>query len=409
METARSKTDAQPAKRASRLRVAIPVVAVVVLVLVGACSWAARGYLSSRHAADQVAARFSEVYGGTVHVDAVDIGTDHSTLQGVRLLEDGGEDLEPWLVVDEVRADLGALALLNDNPTATRVDLRHASVTLRIDESGHLLTRIPRASDRKHALPNLNLTDGTVTFRQAGREAFVVHNVEADLEMDNGAFVLRGRASDPSWGDWSVSGRIDSETGAGETRLETMRVDLTVANLRTIPFVTPNVWDQVQAEGTTPVDFTFRFDPPSASWKYRITIHPENAWVHVNAIDLRADQVAGEVIIEDGTVTLNDLHGRTADGDIRTSADMDFRKRPKEMNFRIGVAGVDIRRLPKTWHIPALPVYRLKGEANLKVMVGGEPKVLTTGGGTGFINNALPVKLVYEGNRPHFTFSGSHP
>jgi hypothetical protein len=403
METASANPEVPPMKRASRLRVIIPILAVGVMVLVGAFAWAAHGYLSSRHAADQVAARLSEVYGGHVHLESVDIGTDRSELKGMRLYEDDGEDDEPWLVVDGARADMGAWALFGDNPAASNLELQGATITLRIDEAGHLLTRIPRPAEKKRPLPNLHLHDGTLIFRQLGRPALTVRGIEAQMELENGRYVVQGKTIDSEWGEWTATGTINPETGAGEAQFQTNQVHLTIDQLRSLPFVSKNVWDQVQAHGTTPVDFTFRFDPPAGAWKYRIVLHPERAWVHVQAIDLIADQVKGEVIIEDAVVTLKDLKGHTADGEIHTSADMDFRKRPKELDFHVGVSGVDIRRLPRSWKIPIFVVGRLKGEAVLKVVVGGDPHVLTTGGGDGFINHALPVKLVYEGNRPHFT------
>jgi hypothetical protein len=406
MEAAKESTGIQPMKRARRRRLLIPILALVVLAFVAAFAWAARGYLSSRHAADQVADRLAAIYGSRVRLDSVNIGTDRSALQGVRLFEEGDEENDPWLVVEEMQVDIGAWALFGDDPAPSRLELNGASVTLRFDSDGHLLTRIPRPTEKNRPLPNLHLSDGTLVLRQTGRPDLIVHGIDAHLEQEDGTFVVRALTNDPHWGAWTATGTIDPATGAGETRLQNPRADLTMAKLRTLPFVSSNVWEEVQAEGTTPVDFTFRFDPAAGSWKYRIVLHPESTWVHVRAIDLRADQVQGEVIIEDGMVTLSDLHGRTADGDIQTSAAMDFRKRPKEMHFRVCVANVDIRRLPKSWRIPLLVVGRLKGEAVLKVLVGGEPRVLTAGGGDGLINNAVPVKLVYEGNHPRFTFSG---
>jgi translocation and assembly module TamB len=404
MESAKETTGSEPIKQARR-RLIIPVLTLAAAAVVGAFAWAARSYLSSRHAADQVAARLSAIYGGLVGVDAVDIGTDRSTLHGVRLYEEDGEENDPWLVVEGLKADIGAWALFGDSPAASNLDLKGATLTLRLDENGHLLTRFPRPAERKRPFPNLHVKDGTVIFRQAGRLPMTIRGIEAQMELEGSRFVLQGRTDDPHWGEWSATGTIDPETGAGDARFQAKKVDLTLAKLRSLPFVGTNVWDQVQAHGETPVDFTLRFSPAAGSWKYRIVLKPENAWVHVQAIDLVADQVKGEVIIEDAMVTLNELHGRTADGDIQTSADMDFRKRPKELDFRVGVAGVDIRKLPKSWHIPILAIGRLKGEAVLRVVVGGDPRVQTTGGGEGLVNNVLPVKLIFEKNHPHFSLS----
>src|SRR6516165_11528680 len=122
MESAKETTGSEPIKQARR-RLIIPVLTLAAAAVVGAFAWAARSYLSSRHAADQVAARLSAIYGGLVGVDAVDIGTDRSTLHGVRLYEEDGEENDPWLVVEGLKADIGAWALFGDSPAASNLDL----------------------------------------------------------------------------------------------------------------------------------------------------------------------------------------------------------------------------------------------------------------------------------------------
>jgi hypothetical protein len=267
-----------------------------------------------------------------------------------------------------------------------------------------MLTKIPRPAG-KRKLPAINITDSTVTLRQEGRPPLVVRGVDATLELDEGEIQLHGTVTDPTWGDWSVSARVAAEGGAGEMTLETERTEATMAKLTNLPFVSPVVWEQVQVEGPTPCRLTLRFDPATGSCKYRIAAAPESASVFIRSISLHAEQVKGEVVIEDGFVQLNNLHGRTADGDIETTGDLDFRIRPRVMNFHIKVNHVDIHRLPKSWHIPPLAVGRLNGKADLKVTVGGEPHVLTTGGGKGAINGTIPIALTADASGFHFSLT----
>jgi hypothetical protein len=173
--------------------------------------------------------------------------------------------------------------------------------------------------------------------------------------------------------------------------------------LRSIPFVSPKVWDQVQVEAQTPVQFRLRFDPAADSWKYRVAMRPEHASVYVKAISLQSDQVEGSVIVEDGLVTLHDLHGRTADGGIQTSAELDFRKPLRQMSFTVGVSRVDIHQLPRAWRLPVLVGGRLTGDARLNVEVGGDPPVLTTGEGKGRVNGTVPVHMRANATGFHFS------
>jgi hypothetical protein len=73
------------------------------------------------------------------------------------------------------------------------------------------------------------------------------------------------------------------------------------------------------------------------------------------------------------------------------------------MRFSISVSRVDIHRLPKAWRLPVLVGGRLTGQAELNVIVGGEPHVLTTGDGKGLLNGALPVHLRANASGFHFS------
>ena len=99
-------------KRAGRLLVSLTLVA----LLVAACAWGARAYLTSRHAANKVAAQIAAFYGGPLQLDSVDIGMGGSSVRGLRLFEAEGEEYEPWLTVESARADLSAWDLLGDDP-----------------------------------------------------------------------------------------------------------------------------------------------------------------------------------------------------------------------------------------------------------------------------------------------------
>jgi hypothetical protein len=284
------------------------------------------------------------------------------------------------------------------------LELNGASLKLRFDAAGRLLTRIPpQPATKQRTWPRIHLHNCTVAIQQLGRPEFTVQGVEALLEPGQETLAARGTVSDPYWGNWTLCGKIDPQTGRGESLLATDRADVSMAKLRAIPFISTNVWEQVQVDAQTTVQFRMVFDPAAGSWKYRAEMHPEQAKVYVKAIALQSDRVEGSVIVEDGLVTLKELHGMTADGGIGTNAQLDFRKALREMTFSITVNRVDTRRLPKSWHLPVLFGGRLTGNALLQVTVGGEPHVLTTGEGKGRLNDTLPVRMFANATGFHFS------
>jgi hypothetical protein len=381
--------------------------AVLVLALLGVvatCAWAAHSYLTSGRAAEKVSAQLASLYDGPLQLDAVDIGIAGSSVSGLRFFEAEGGAPEPWLTVEHASADLSLWNLLADNPMPGRLDLDGALLRLRFDAAGRLLTRIPaQPSAKQRAWPSLNFHNCTVAIQQLGRAEFTVHGVEASLKPDQGTLVAKGTVADSYWGTWTLSGKIDPQTGRGESLLATERTDVSMAKLQAIPFVSPNLWEQVHVDAQTTVQLRLVFDPAAGSWKYRVEMHPEQAKVYVKAITLQSDRVEGKVIVEDGQVTLKELHGMTADGGIATNAQLDFRRPLREMTFAISVYRVDTHRLPKEWRLPVLVGGRLTGNALLKVTVGGEPHVLTTGEGKGRLNDRLPVHMIADVTGFHFS------
>jgi hypothetical protein len=123
------------------------------------------------------------------------------------------------------------------------------------------------------------------------------------------------------------------------------------------------------------------------------------------------------VRIENGTITLKDIHGKSADGEIDTTAELHCRQEPKEMDFQIGVSRLDLRKLPSTWRLPRQAVGRLTGKADLQVIVKNH-HARTFGHGDGIVQEAhfagLPVKdmrilLSADGNGFHFKPQLSNP
>ena len=93
------------------------------------------------------------------------------------------------------------------------------------------------------------------------------------------------------------------------------------------------------------------------------------AGVTLTAIGLRADQAQGKVIIEDGVVQLRDVRGRTADGTMETSADLNFRATPSRMQFNVSAKRVNVQRLPSSWSATTIscgiPTIRIPMELSL--------------------------------------------
>ncbi|HLN26473.1 MAG TPA: hypothetical protein VK395_01870 [Gemmataceae bacterium] len=385
----------------------------VLFVLLCTFGIAARWYLRSQQATDLVRARLQASYGGPLQVATVELGLGSSSIRGLRLFQAGSQPSDdPWLVIDEAHMDASLLTLLNGEPASVPVLLTGVVLTLRYDQSGRLLTELPKPGEKVSHFPSLSFKSARVRLLQEGHPDFEIAEIGGQLHAEGDRLVLTGTATDPAWGDWAVTGSMDPITETTTMRMTAARVHLTQAMLSSLPFVPAKVWRQVQCEGDTPVELVVGSDLLAKKRHYRVNLEPESTKVHISSINLYADRAHGKVAIEDGVVKLEKVSGHSADGQIGTSGILDFHADPCQLRFSVSAEHLDLSLLPKSWHLPPTLKGRLSGQAELLVSI-ADGKPLTSGDGYGTVTETriaavpvrkpIPVKLHADGKRFHFS------
>lgn len=345
----------------------------------------------TRYAADLIAGKLAVAVGLPVQVGTLDVGASDTSLRGLALLEAGASPgSEPWVKVRQVDADVSLAGLLTGNATPSNVLLRDASVILRFDKDGHLLTKLPSpAGPPPKTLPTIRVEGGELTIRREGQPDRTFHGLRIAGRTEGSQLALGGSINDPTWRDWDVTGSYAPTAKAAALRLTAKQLHVTPALLKEVPFVPASVWEQVQLEGDTPVELSLRFEPDKEPpVGYRVVCEPRSTWLHISSIDLTAEQAHGKVTVEDQVVTLADVSGWTADGNLLVSkAQLDFRAPETTMHFEIDARGLELHKLPPKWKLPPLVGGRLTGKADLTVTV-TDGRAHTEGQGDGTINPA---------------------
>jgi hypothetical protein len=356
----------------------------------------ARVLLTSSLAVDRVRSQLEDILGVPVKLDAVDVGLfSVTTLTGLHLQQrDASGTDRPWLSVDRVQAGVSVIGLLLGRAMPPDISLDGVVLELQFNSTGELQTRLPPLKGGG-TMPALHIEQGKLILDQKGRPTLelqglhgLIHAVDQDLRIE-------GDMEDPEWGTWRIAGGHASSTGEFSLNLHNNGIHVTPAQLARLPIVSPTIWNEVRAEGDTPVDFSVRYGSADSSVHYRVDLRPRQTTVRIQAIDLNADEASGRVVVEDGKVQLRDVSGRTASGEITTSADLDFTTAVYRFHFNpVSVRNVELKSLPPSWRLPPTLVRlggTLQGLARLQVTIDGA-RIRTSGDGKGLVRTTLAGK-----------------
>jgi hypothetical protein len=359
----------------------------VALLLVGTV---VGGWLYTRSAAATrlVSRKLEERLGTNVQIEKLDVGMGSTSVEGLKVYEyQAPTGADPVISVGAVNLDVSAFGAAT-GAMPSNVTLHDARVFLRFDKNGDLVTKFPPAdaSTGDGNIPAVRIQSGVLTIRQAGRPDSVFHGIDLALTTVDGVVRVAGTIEDATWGKWTADGSIPTG-GGGQAKLTLATVapqKVTPDLLKTVPFVNPTAWTQVELAGTTPARLDLTLDLAADRISYRVALEPTGTAVHMPSVGLRFANASGKVVAEEGVVTLENVEGSSADGTVRLNSRMDFTTRTDSLQFVAELIKLDIRKLPAKWKVPPQLAGRLTGKVNFTVAFpeGGGTRTEATGQAT---------------------------
>ena len=355
-------------RRLLRWRVIVP----AIVVLIAAAALGIRAYTRSGAAARMVSERLEARLGAPTKFERLAVGVSSTSLSALQVYEPGASAAaEPILKAGEVDLDVGAVgAARGQDPT--EIHFRDAQVLLRFDRNGDLVTKLPQAGGDGGGLPAIHIESGTLTIRQEGHEVSVFSGIDLTITEVDHVVKVSGKVEDQAWGQWTVEGTIPTgdQTKAGQLTMKTVRPQpVTPALLRRVPFVNPNAWTHVGLAGTTPAKLELTFDPATERVSYRVSLEPTQTTVDVPSIALHVTDATGGLVAEGSVVTLTDVRGKAAGGDVRLDSRMDFAGATDSLRFMADLTNLEVRQLPKQWKLPPGLDGRLTGKVEFNVLL----------------------------------------
>ncbi len=399
--------------------------ALIALLCIGL--WQLHHYLASRRVAAEVSSRLEAVLGIPVRVARVDAGVRTSALYDVELFEPGTDTSSaPWAIIERADVDLRSWDLARGRDMPRGIALHGVTLVLRHDLTGQPVTRLPRPDQIVRSLPQrpgpsrqrpgvelprITIVDARLVYRQPNHRDLVIGGIRGELVSRDGRPTLEGSVNDPRWGEWRLSGRMDTDSRACSAELRSLRpVPLDRESLDQVPFVDRSLWDQVQVQGETPAEIGFAFDAATQTVRYHATLEPTALFLRVPRYDLRMEHVHGKITVENNLIHLDALHGHVAGGEIDGKGELRFFNTVLQLQVRVDVCGLRTRQLPKEWTLPPEVRGLLSGQAVLRTTIqAGQAEF--HGEGEGVIADAriawlptepIPVMLTADAGGFHF-------
>ena len=401
----------------SRLRRVLVWVIVIGTVVFIAAWVGLKTYLNSSHVRQMASTQLSDIIGLPVQVDELSVG-GASTTAALRIPDSEGSD--DLLRIGSLNTDITLSGLISGNFAPTTVTLDRVEFLLRLDADGQILSPLPKlkeaGSTSGKAVPVVHLTNGRVRIQQAGKPEFVVSGVSGHLNPAGEGYALTGDIADPAWGKWTISGRFAADPADGQVVLATEQTEYKDALLHTIPYVPPVVWEHISASGPTAAAVTFTFRP-GADLGYAVDLKPRRATLTIPDADVTVTQVEGRILVADGKVTVTDGSVALADGRVAVSGVYTFDQPTAVIAMKLDANGVDVQRLPATWGLPKDITGKLRGDADLELLISPEGKLDTRGTGQGVIEGAkfagldaeIKLKLSPQNGRFRFNTNPANP
>jgi hypothetical protein len=381
--------------------------ALAVVVAIGIGLWVAHRYISSHRIASEVASRLAGVLGMPVQIDHVDVELNRFTLHHVQLYQPGSNPVsQPWAVVENADVDVSLWEILQGKTYPRHITLRDGTIALNLDQLGHPHTPVPPphpSEPERNAeppgqpetvpIPSIDIEGAKVVLRQPGHPDTLITGIQAHVHGERDRVFLSGRVLDPFWGNWFADASMHRQTLVGSGTLKTVSpIHVTDAMLDKVLFVYPGVLKEVSADGYTPVELSGHFDLRQQILHYQAVFEPKNVTVYLPSIDLRANHVRGQVVIDDSILHLRDLRGDAAGGQMEAKGDMNFFRTGVRLTTTVTVRDVDMDRLPRIWGLPREVSGRLCGSADLQTAVVNDTPLIT-GEGHGMIHRATLLKM----------------
>ena len=264
-------------------------------------------------------------------------------LNGLQLIAASAppDTVYPLFSANHLRVEGGLLEGVTRPATPGLVTIAGARLRLDFSAGSKLLTPLPQVREDREPGPAIAIRGWHLELCQEGRMPWIVGGADLTLKPSGHGYSLDGTLTDARYGDWLVTGEIESHPPCLRLQLTSAKARLDPETLQAIPIVPLEVWRQVSLCGAGEVTLELNCQPRSAT--YRLGINADDLEVGVPIAGVLARHVAGSALVDNGVVTLDRIRGDCWGGQLRVAdAILDFKQNPAHLLLHLQAEGIQL-------------------------------------------------------------------
>ena len=327
-------------------------------------------------------------------------------IRSIQLGESDAPDAPIWFSSGPITTDVSLRSLLRGHVLPTRVEIDRPKIAFHLDAKGQPTTKIPLPPSKPGPgekpgipLPEIDVKGGEVTLQQEGRGAMVLKGIDARLRPDAKGESIDLTTDDPTWGQVKVAGHFDPTFKNGELEIDSSPGFVAEPDkIARIPFIPAEVWANLEPRGPVDAKVKIRLAADAAK---PVAVHTEltlkGTSARLNTLQVESTDTTGHVVIDDATVRVDDLKGKTLDGTIAAGGTLDFGRNPPRVDLDLRLRDIDVTKAPAAWQLGELGATgKLTGKVDLRATLPRSGPDLSGSEGSAVIENGsfqgIPIK-----------------
>lgn len=275
---------------------------------------------AKRTVRNTVTKELSKLEFGSVEIGNVSLSRSGVTAHKIQFRRK--EDNESWLKIERLRIHHPLGELIKGADDFNGIELSQVNASINLDKldferiENYSGTELLDSILREFDLPakKITIAKSQAVLRTTDRPDFLIDNIDATLDKTEQGAAIQGSIESLLGGQWKFEGNLDRDAVTAIVQIDAPDLQLKSKTWHTLPVVPENIRNVFHADGNLSVGLAMLYNT-DAGVQISGTGQIQSLQLQFPALGLPLKIRSGEIALEDGTVTVDNLVATIDDND----------------------------------------------------------------------------------------------